>query len=113
MKLTATSKPIIPTNTAKGISVRIENKIVLVNNLNRKEDNIAIKVCPATILANNRNPNETDLARLDTNSINTNKGIKKLGVPAGRKKEKYVILCFTIANKVTPMKIVTLKPKQT
>jgi hypothetical protein len=82
-----------------------------VNNLNKKDDNIAIRVWPATRLANNRNPNDTDLARLDTNSISTNIGTKAPGVPAGRKKEKYVILCFTIANKVTPMKIVTLKPR--
>jgi hypothetical protein len=41
MKLTAIFKPIIPMNTANGIKVRIEINILLVNNLNKKEDKIA------------------------------------------------------------------------
>ena len=44
MKLTATSRPIIPMNTANGIKVRIENSKLLVNNLNKKEDKIASRV---------------------------------------------------------------------
>jgi hypothetical protein len=44
MKLTAISNPIIPTNTANGIKVSTENNILLVNNLNKKDDNIAIRV---------------------------------------------------------------------
>lgn len=113
MKLTAISNPIIAVNTAKGNTVKTDIKRLLVNILNKNEDRIAIKQCPATRLANNRNPNDTDLAKLDINSIITSKGTKNPGVPNGRKNEKYLILCFTIANKVTPMKIVTLKPRQT
>jgi len=53
MKLTANSNPIIPKNTVKGINVTKKIRILLVNNLNKKDDRIANKVCPATFINNN------------------------------------------------------------
>ena len=46
------------------------------------------------ILANNRTPNDTALAKYDTNSIKTNRGTKPNGVPAGIKNEKNLIPCI-------------------
>ncbi len=85
MKLTANSNPIIPKNTVKGINVTKKIRILLVNNLNKKDDKIANKVCPATILAKSRKPKLTARAKYDTNSIKTNKGTNAIGVPAGTK----------------------------
>jgi len=70
-------------------------------------------VWPATIFANNRTPNDTALAKYDTNSIKTNKGTNAKGVPAGTKKEKNLIPCIDKAKIVTPIKIVKLKPRET
>lgn len=111
MKLTATSSPIIPTNITKGINVMKNTIIPLANSLYKKDERIASKVCPAVRLANNRRPNETDLAKYDTNSINTNSGTKAKGVPAGTKNEKNFNWCLTIAIMLTPKKIVTDNPR--
>jgi len=85
MKLTATSKPKIPRKIVKGINVIKKINKLLVNNLYKKEDRIANKVCPETILAKSRKPKLTARAKYDTNSIKTNKGTNAIGVPAGTK----------------------------
>lgn len=95
----------------KGINVTKNTIIPLANNLYRKDERIATKVWPAVRLANNRRPNETDLAKYDTNSISTKRGTKAKGVPAGTKNEKNFNWCFTMAIILTPKKIVIDKPR--
>jgi hypothetical protein len=50
-------------------------------------------ICPAVIFAANLRPKEIFLAKYDTNSIDTNKGNKTKGHPAGTKREKNFNLC--------------------
>jgi len=72
MKLTATSNPIIPMNTANGIKVRIENNILLVNNLNKNDDKIASSVLTANkykIKQNYSNLVRLEFIPLDNNLI--------------------------------------------
>lgn len=111
MKLTAISSPNIPMKIAKGINVMKKIITPLANNLYRKDERIATSVCPAVRLANNRRPNETDLAKYDTNSINTNSGTNAKGVPAGTKNEKNFNWCLTIAIMLTPKNTVTDNPR--
>lgn len=110
---TAISNPIKAKNIMKGIKVITAIIKLPENNLNKYVDNIFSNVWPATILANNRTPNDTDLAKYETNSINTNRGTKAKGVPTGIKKEKNFIPCIDKAKMVTPIKIVILKPRDT
>ena len=46
------------------------------------------------MLAASLNPNDTFLAKYEINSINTSKGNKASGHPAGTNKEKNLILCI-------------------
>lgn len=110
---TAISKPINAKKIRKGIKVITATIKLPENNLYKYVDKILSNVWPATILANNRTPNDTDLAKYETNSIKTNKGTKANGVPTGIKKEKNLIPCIEKAKIVTPIKIVKLKPKDT
>lgn len=113
MKETAISNPIIAVNKANGIKVMKNTKILVENNLIKKDDKIARSVWPATILANSRRPRLTDLAKYEINSINTNKGTNAAGQPFGTKNEKNLIPCLVKANIVTLKNIVTESPKQT
>ena len=110
---TAISNPIRAKKIAKGIKVNTATIKLPENNLYKYVDKIFNRVWPATMLANNRTPNETALAKYDTTSIKTNNGTNAKGVPAGTKKEKNLIPCIDKANIVTPIKIVKLKPKDT
>lgn len=96
----------------KGIKVTKKINKLDVNNLNKKEDKMAIRVCPATIFAKSRKPRETALAKYDTNSINTNNGTNPNGVPAGTKNEKNLIPCLVRLKIVTPRNTVTDIPRQ-
>ena len=60
---TIISKPIKPTNIAKGIKVNTAIIKLLENSLYRNVDKIFNRVCPAVRLANNRTPKETALAK--------------------------------------------------
>ena len=113
IKETASSNPINAKKIAKGIKVITAIIKLPENNLYKYVDKIFSKVWPATILANNRTPKDTDLATYEINSIKTNRGTKANGVPVGIKKEKNLIPCIDKAKIVTPIKIVKLKPKDT
>lgn len=107
---TPSSNKIIPKNKPKGISVKKNTIILLVNILNKKLDNIANKAWPAVILLNSRTPREIALEQYDANSIKTNNGTKGKGQPSGTKVPKKLNLWIDIANIVKPKKIITLKP---
>lgn len=111
--LTANSSPHSKMKIAKGTKVTKNTIIPLVNNLARRPERIFNKECPATKLANNRTPKEKALAIYEMNSIKTNIGTNAKGVPAGTKNEKKCNLCLAKPNNVTPIKIVTLRPKDT
>ena len=61
------------------------------------------------MLAANLKPKETFLAKYEINSINTNKGNKAKGQPAGTNNEKNFKPCFWKPNIVAPKTIVKLK----
>ena len=63
---------------------------------------------PATKLANNRTPNETDLAKYEIVSIKTKSGTKPKGVPPGTKNENHRALCIYRPKIVTEIKMATL-----
>ena len=84
----ANSKPEKAIMKANGIKAKIK-KI--------KPEHIMLKVkplkmlnnmCPDNMLAANLNPREIFLAKYDMNSINTSKGSKAKGHPAGTNREK-------------------------
>jgi hypothetical protein len=85
-------------------NTRLEVIILYVNPLN-----IFSNICPESTLAASLKPSETFLAKLDINSINTSKGSKASGHPAGTNKEKYFKLCSFSPNIVEPITIVKLK----
>ncbi len=66
---------------------------------------------PAIIFAANLNPREILRAKYEINSINTNKGSKAKGQPAGTKREKNLKLCFWNPKIVAPKTIVKLRAK--
>ena len=61
------------------------------------------------MLAPNLRPSDTGLDKYEINSINTNKGSKAKGQPAGTKREKNAQPCFWNPNIVAPKTIVKLK----
>jgi hypothetical protein len=63
------------------------------------------------MLAANLNPKETFLAKYEINSINTNKGNKAKGHPAGTNNEKNLNVCICNPNIVAPNTILKLKEK--
>jgi hypothetical protein len=65
-------------------------------------------MCPDNILAASLKPNETFLAKYDINSINTSKGSKANGQPAGTNKEKNSNPCLFKPNIVAPNTTVKL-----
>jgi hypothetical protein len=60
------------------------------------------------MLAANLRPNDTFLARYEINSINTNKGNKPKGQPAGTNREKNLKPCFWKPSIVAPKTTVKL-----
>lgn len=66
-------------------------------------------MCPLRILAPNLRPKETFLDKYDINSINTNKGNKANGQPAGTNKEKNSKPCFWKPSIVAPNTTVKLR----
>jgi len=68
-------------------------------------------IWPANILAANLSPNDIFLAKYDMNSIDTNKGSKAKGQPAGTNNEKNFNLWFWNPIIVVPKTIVKLKKK--
>jgi hypothetical protein len=65
-------------------------------------------ICPLKILAANRKPSDTFLAKYEINSINTNKGKRPKGQPAGTNKENNFKPCFWKPNIVAPNTTVKL-----
>ena len=63
------------------------------------------------MLAANLKPKEIFLAKYEMNSINTNKGNKAKGQPAGTNKEKNSHPCFWKPNIVAPNTILKLREK--
>ena len=63
---------------------------------------------PLSTLAANLSPSETFLAKYDINSINTNRGNKPKGQPAGTNKEKNSKPCLLKPNIVAPKTTVKL-----
>lgn len=63
------------------------------------------------MLAANLSPREIFLAKYEMNSINTNKGNKGKGHPAGTNNEKKTKPCFWNPKIVAPKTIVKLKAK--
>ena len=63
---------------------------------------------PLKMLAPNLSPKETFLDKYEMNSINTNKGNKAKGQPAGTNKEKNSNPCFWNPKIVEPKTIVKL-----
>jgi len=72
---------------------------------------ILSSMCPLKILAANLNPREILRARYEINSINTNKGSKLKGQPAGTNKEKNANPCCWNPNIVAPKTTVKLIEK--
>lgn len=107
---TPSSNKSIPRNTPKGISVKKNTITLLVNILNKKLDNIVIRIWPAVILLNNRTPREIALEQYDANSTQTNNGARFKGQPSGTKVPKKLNLWIDTANIVKPKKIIKLKP---
>ena len=64
---------------------------------------------PDRTFAANLSPNETLRDRYDINSINTNKGNKAKGQPAGTNNEKNSVPCLLNPKIVAPKTIVKLK----
>lgn len=64
---------------------------------------------PLKILAPSLRPKETFLDKYDINSINTNKGNRAKGQPAGTNKEKNSKPCFWKPNIVAPNTTVKLR----
>ena len=60
------------------------------------------------MLAANLRPKETFLAKYEINSINTSRGSRAIGQPAGTNKEKKLSPCFLNPNMVAPN--TTVKP---
>ena len=113
IKETASSKPINAKKIAKGIKVITAIIKLPENNLYKYVDKIFSKVWPATMLANNRTPKDTDRATYEINSIKTNKGTKAKGVPEGTKNEKKCNLWIDKPKIVTPINIVNDNPIET
>ena len=65
-------------------------------------------ICPLKILAANLKPSDTFLAKYEINSINTNKGKRPRGQPAGTNKENNFKPCFRKPNIVAPNTTVKL-----
>ena len=65
-------------------------------------------ICPLKIFAANLRPSDTFLARYDINSINTSKGNRANGHPAGTNKEKNFKPCLLNPNIVEPKTTVKL-----
>ncbi len=65
-------------------------------------------MCPDSILAANLSPSEIFLAKYEINSINTKRGSKLKGQPAGTNKEKNSKPCFWKPRIVAPNTIVKL-----
>jgi hypothetical protein len=100
-----------------------ENAIIKLNGKNDKKKNkkpefiilyvnplnIFNSMCPDKILAANLNPRDTFLAKYDINSINTSKGNKPKGQPAGTNNEKNFKPCLFNPRIVAPKTIVKLK----
>ena len=55
----------------------------------------------------------TGLERYDINSIGTNNGAKKIGIPGGQNNLRNFTPCFINPNKVTPKKIKPAKQNVT
>ena len=71
------------------------------------------RVCPASILANNRTDRLIGRERYEITSIGISKGYMGSGVPGGTKKLKKCIPCFAKPNTVTPMKMTNANAKVT
>jgi len=88
MKAIANSKPENAMIKAKGKSPIIKNTIPEVIILYVNPLSILSNICPDSIFAASLKPKETFLAKYDINSINTNRGNRAKGQPAGTNKEK-------------------------
>ena len=113
MNDTATSRATIATKIANGTRVATLTRTLEVNRVNRNPPRIFISECPAARLASSRTPSEIARARYEISSIGASTGTSARGVPAGRKNEKKCTLWIARPRIVTPMKIITLRPRDT
>lgn len=111
MKAIPNSKPLKAIMKAKGIKPKKKNIKPEVIILQVKPASIFNSICPDRILAANLSPSEIFLAKYEINSINTNKGSKPKGQPAGTNKEKNSKPCFWKPNIVAPNTTVKLSAK--
>jgi len=107
----ANSKPEKAIINANGNNPNKKDIIPEVIILYVKPLNIFKSMCPESIFAANLNPREILRARYEINSINTNKGNKLKGQPAGTNNEKNAKPCCWNPNIVAPKTIVKLIEK--
>ena len=105
------SKPENAIMNPKGIIPNKKKSIPEAIILYVKPLNIFKSIWPDKILAANLKPKEIFLARYEINSINTNKGNKLKGQPAGTNNEKNAKPCCWNPNIVAPKTIVKLIEK--
>ena len=109
IKAIAISNPENAIIKANGNKPNIKNNIPLVIILYVNPLNILNNIWPDRTFAANLSPNETLRDRYDINSINTNKGNKAKGQPAGTNNEKNSVPCLLNPKIVAPKSIVKLK----
>ena len=93
--------------------VRIPTIMLLAKREARNPDSIFISMWPLVVFANSRIPREKARATYDISSIGTSRGTSLRGVPEGTKKEKKWTLWSRRPSIVTPINIVTLRPRLT
>ena len=108
MNAIANSNPEKAIINAKGIKPKKKNNIPLVIILYVNPLKIDNNMWPDNMFAANLKPKEIFLAKYEMNSINTNKGNKGKGQPAGTNKEKNFKPCSLNPNNVAPNTTVKL-----
>jgi hypothetical protein len=79
----------------------------------KKLESILSKECPAIMFANNLIDKLATLAKYEIISIITRRGVSINGVPAGKNKEKDLVLFIKQPLKFKPKKDIKLKKKVT
>ena len=111
MKAIPNSKPEKAIINAKGINPKKKKIKPLVMILYVNPAKIFNSICPLKMLAPNLRPRLTFLDKYEINSINTNKGNKAKGQPAGTNREKNSNRCFWNPKIVAPSTTVKLSEK--
>jgi hypothetical protein len=111
MKAIPNSNPEKAMINAKGIKPKKKKIKPLVIILYVNPAKMFNNICPLNILAPNLRPRLTFLDKYEINSINTSKGNKAKGQPAGTNKEKNSNRCFWNPKIVAPNTTVKLRAK--